>query len=281
MKLAQILKHSPKKRTRRKARLPRIAPPAAQERWYVARLLERTEAMHEIIMRHVTPAYAAALPEIEATRPDSAVGDMFRTLGRARAEVMRDAFSDQEIESMAAYQFDSVRTFSAGALGSFFVAAIGFNPVSDGGWLDLERDKFVAANVDMIKTLPERHSAEVRQEVSDAFARGDRVETLQAKLIERYEGEGQEPGKARWNAERLARDQTLSLHAQLNELRCKELGIEAYIWRTMGDNRVRDRHEDRNGKPFRYDNPPEGGPPGTEIMCRCYEEPIIPGVNEQ
>ena len=241
--------------------------------------MDQTQAT---ILEHLLPAYAVAAPSIESVMPraDSAVGDVFRALAAARLATEANIFGPMEIQALAAYQFESVRAFSANGLGNLFVATIGINPVTDGSWLAEERDKFVISNADLIKTLPERHFAEVRHEVTEAFTHGYRVEDLAERLQVIYEGEGTETGKAIANAERLARDQTLSLHAELNEIRQKDLGIEEYIWRTMGDNRVRGRHDNRNGKRFRYDTPPEGGHPGTAIQCRCYAEPVIPGVND-
>lgn len=46
-----------------------------------------------------------------------------------------------------------------------------------------------------------------------------------------------------------------------------------YVWRTMLDDRVRRRHEVREGHVFARAEPPSGGPPGTEPNCRCWAEP--------
>lgn len=52
-------------------------------------------------------------------------------------------------------------------------------------------------------------------------------------------------------------------------------GIEEYIWRTAGDNRVRPAHILRNGKKFKWDRPPLDGHPGMAIRCRCVAIPVI------
>ncbi|UJW86475.1 phage minor head protein [Devosia sp. SL43] len=46
-----------------------------------------------------------------------------------------------------------------------------------------------------------------------------------------------------------------------------------YVWRTAGDNRVRDGHAARNGQIFAWNDPPEHGHPGREPNCRCWPEP--------
>ena len=53
------------------------------------------------------------------------------------------------------------------------------------------------------------------------------------------------------------------------------------MWRTVGDNRVRETHRELNGQSFRWDEPPECDPghhalPGGIWNCRCWAEPVIP-----
>jgi len=49
-----------------------------------------------------------------------------------------------------------------------------------------------------------------------------------------------------------------------------------YIWRTVGDEKVRGSHAARNGKVFQWAKPPEGGHPGEDHNCRCWAEPVAP-----
>ena len=53
-----------------------------------------------------------------------------------------------------------------------------------------------------------------------------------------------------------------------------------YIWRTVGDDQVRDSHAANEGKIFRWDNPPDTGNPGDAINCRCTAEPYRPKIDE-
>ena len=64
----------------------------------------------------------------------------------------------------------------------------------------------------------------------------------------------------------------------INQLRQKDLGIEQYIWRSQDDAKVRDNHASYDDRVFRWDNPPAGGHPGEAHNCRCYAEPVLPGV---
>lgn len=56
-----------------------------------------------------------------------------------------------------------------------------------------------------------------------------------------------------------------------------------YVWRTVGDDRVRPKHEAREGRIFARNDPPDGGPPGTERNCRCWAESYFgdPGIADE
>ena len=85
----------------------------------------------------------------------------------------------------------------------------------------------------------------------------------------------------------IARDQTSKIHIAVTRARSEEIGVEEYIWRTAGDervagsptapetNRIHGNHYKRNGKKFRWDSPPHDGHPGFAINCRCIAEPVI------
>lgn len=53
-------------------------------------------------------------------------------------------------------------------------------------------------------------------------------------------------------------------------------GTRFYIWRTTGDDRVRERHSAREGGIYDWNAHPEGGHPGEEYGCRCTAEKYFP-----
>lgn len=87
----------------------------------------------------------------------------------------------------------------------------------------------------------------------------------------------------------IAVDQTNKLHSAVTQERHTSLGIEAYEWSTLGDERVvgnpfgkypkptelHGNHFERNGKKFLWSVPPSDGHPGVPIRCRCRAKPII------
>lgn len=80
------------------------------------------------------------------------------------------------------------------------------------------------------------------------------------------------------HAEIIARDQVGKLNGQLDAQRQQNLGIKRFIWRTVGDERVRDEHEERDGETYDYDDPPDGELPGEPINCRCSAEPVFDDI---
>lgn len=87
----------------------------------------------------------------------------------------------------------------------------------------------------------------------------------------------------------IARDQTHKINTGITQQRQTALGIEEYIWRTSQDqrvvgnpaglypkgNHVHGNHYERDGKKFRWDDPPFDGHPGYAINCRCTADPVI------
>ncbi len=54
-----------------------------------------------------------------------------------------------------------------------------------------------------------------------------------------------------------------------------EINNNFYIWKIVGDSRVRGSHENREGKKYSFFRPPERGHPGQDFGCRCYADPIL------
>ena len=136
---------------------------------------------------------------------------------------------------------------------------------------------FVRENVDLIKTVPERYFERIRRDVTEAFESGMHVDTL-AQQIE-ADGDAAES-----DAIRIARDQVGKLAAQVNQDRQEALGVTAFIWRGVLDQRERDSHRALEGEQFDWDDPPvdeeTGEPitPGSAIQCRCFAEPVLDDI---
>jgi len=73
----------------------------------------------------------------------------------------------------------------------------------------------------------------------------------------------------------IATDQLGKHLSAMNEAQNLYVGAKKYLWRTVGDGRVRTEHKERNGKIFYYNRPPKDGHAGFPPRCRCYQEAIL------
>jgi len=105
---------------------------------------------------------------------------------------------------------------------------------------------------------------------------GMRWESLADRL-----GHALDPLRSRY--ELIARDQVAKLNGRITQSMNLKAGVTEFIWRTVGDQRVRERHRELNGKKFSWiDGAPNSGFyhtnsfPGQAGQCRCVAQPVAP-----
>jgi len=126
----------------------------------------------------------------------------------------------------------------------------------------------------LIKDIPAKTSRQISDYTRQALIDGTNVKDTTSAIFD-IMSERTEVSDSR--ARLIARDQVSKLNGQLNRERQENIGVEGYIWSTVGDERVRDTHIDNDGKYFTWDNPPaETGHPGEDYQCRCWAEPVLP-----
>jgi SPP1 gp7 family putative phage head morphogenesis protein len=127
-----------------------------------------------------------------------------------------------------------------------------------------------------ISSLPLEAAQRVEQLAVEYMTRGIRANELASRIV----ATGQVT-KSRANT--IARTETSRTAGLLQEVRAQSVGSVGYIWRTVGDIDVRDRHERLEGRFFRWDAPPitgengERSHPGGIYNCRCWAEVVLPG----
>lgn len=124
-------------------------------------------------------------------------------------------------------------------------------------------------NVSLIKSIPDEYFKKIESIVFSGTTQGNTAKSMIKSIMK--------TGNVTTNrAKLIARDQSSKINSAITQQRSQNLGIEEYIWRTSGDERVRDSHRNKNGKVFRWDNPPsDTGHPGQDIQCRCVAQPIV------
>lgn len=146
-------------------------------------------------------------------------------------------------------------------------AALGISvPTLDTG-LDQRIQHFIHANVTKMQALGEKAIGEVESILAQAFVTGEGADDVAAAIMRRFD-------IAERHARFIARDQVQRLYAQVTRMRHKEVGVAAFMWKTMKDGNVRSSHAVKSDRVFPYEG--SRAPsffPGDDHNCRCWEEP--------
>jgi len=122
-------------------------------------------------------------------------------------------------------------------------------------------------NVQLIKNIPQEVVNKLRMEYSEgtAFRGSDIEEYLESKLGKR--------------ARLIIRTESAKVNAAMTEIRAKDLGLNAYIWSTSEDRRVRPSHKIMNGVLVFWDTlltlDNMSGHAGEYPNCRCIGLPVV------
>lgn len=133
---------------------------------------------------------------------------------------------------------------------------------------------------ELIKTIGPSYSDKAKKIIADGLNSGVTRKSLEKKLLklggfkEQYEGTEQRRARV------IARDQSQKFAKSVDTARQKKVGVKRFKWVSVADERVRDKHDDYNGKVFEYANPPNGELPGNAVECRCHAEPDLEGMLE-
>lgn len=177
--------------------------------------------------------------------------------------------SESEMKALAAEYAGKINTYNKKEVLAMMGRAIGVDIFLEDKGLAADMAAFVKQNVSLISSISEDYFDDVEGRILSGLRSGQRVGELQDVIQDRFKVPAA-------RAELIARDQVGKFNGELMHLRQDELGIEEYVWRTVGDERVRDDHASKEGETFRWDDPPaDTGHPGEDYQCRCTAEPVI------
>lgn len=140
-------------------------------------------------------------------------------------------------------------------------------------------DAAVIRNVSLVRGLSQDVARRLSSKLLDALTRGLNNREIEKIITTEF-------GMARRRAKLIARDQAASFNGDLNRIRQTAMGVTEYVWSTSLDERVRGNpegkypnarpsHWTREGKSFKWSNPPSDGHPGQPINCRCTARAVI------
>lgn len=257
--------------SRGRSRIPQPLPPDSVQREYLRELRAMMKALADMASEELEalPAPRADAPPADGTFGDPLLDDsaIRRALLRVAARWLR-RFPMATLERLGRRIAGATSEHQRRQWTRQVRAAIGVDPTLSEPWLLPEIEAFGRENAILITKMAQEAIDKIQTHVAAATLVGDRHETLAKVLQERLQ-------VSESRAKLIARDQVLSFTSDLTATRQQAAGVTEYIWRTVNDNRVRSTHEPRNGQRFRWAEPPPGGHPGTEVLCRCYAEPVI------
>lgn len=135
--------------------------------------------------------------------------------------------------------------------------------------------QWVVENVDLIKTIEKNTLKRMYNIISGGQYAGRQTAEIAKQIQAAYDVS---KGRARF----IARDQMAKLNAKITQQQQADAGVTEYVWRTVGDGRVRESHKHLNGKQFKYSDPPVVDPktgrranPGEDYQCRCVALPVF------
>ena len=119
-----------------------------------------------------------------------------------------------------------------------------------------EPGKYLRTYDDIVSKLVEEKIEKglTLKELSEAISKATGIEKNRANLI--------------------AADQVGNIYAQATKAQFKGIGLKKFKWVTARDKRVRPSHQEREGKIYSWDNPPDGEIPGSAIRCRCVADVV-------
>jgi uncharacterized protein with gpF-like domain len=280
-----------KLRRRRARRPPKIDGSAQAERFLRTKLQKLWQRVLAPATKKIQRLAASSAP---ATEIVSAINSALDT-----AEMQYDiAAADISNQWRSSLDRDTRKAFVAGlqkSLGVDITALYDSPEIADA----LAIGSMEASQ--LIQTIPTEFLGKVAQAVSDNFT-GEplpegRTLAQQIRVLS---------GQSLRRAKMIARDQTKKLNAHIQQVRQSSLGITAYIWRTVKDERVVGKpggvsptgntahrnHYKMEGVYCQWDDPtvyskddgktwikrvsemPKNHP-GQDINCRCHAEPVL------
>jgi SPP1 gp7 family putative phage head morphogenesis protein len=257
---------NPKKRTKKGTKRARpVKAPKTAEVKYRRELNALTKKLRIDVNTQIVPLLRQLEPEYVNDAYAKTLEEAFDNLRKAyvdineKARIVSNSFVDRTNTA------NKTRFYAA------MEDAVGVNLqsiVQDEG-LDDILTAVTRENVGLIRSIPEEYFKKIETLVFSNTTQGTKAGSMIKQI--------QKIGKTTTQrAKLIARDQSSKLNSALSQQRQQNLGVEEYVWRTSGDERVRHSHKSKNGKVFRWDKPPKDtGHPGQDIQCRCVAQPII------
>ena len=263
-----------------KKRPPAMLPPYSYELQYKRLLKKLVRTMKVSVKKHLLSiadelVKAAQPPEVFVQDVDD---DWMQQLNDALADIARDMVNPVKLTQKQMEDIGlGTNSYNKKKWQQTIRQAYGVSPTAeDPQKYEQLLNRWAFENAALIQDIPIKTMQQIRDVSIDALQSGKTVDTVVGEVLDRMDVSDS-------RAELIARDQVAKLNGELTQSRQKDAGVDKYIWRTVGDERVRDSHMEVDGQTFSWDQPPtetDGNHPGEDYQCRCWAEPILPDQME-
>lgn len=260
---AKRLNKQLKSQKKRKGRL--VKTPKNPEVRYRKQLDELTQRLRKDIRTDILPLLYKLQPEYTSDEYASDLEEAFDKLRKSYNKINKEAKKIARDFAKNTEKTNKRRFYSAVEE----TMGVNLKTIIQNERLDDILIATTRENVALIRSIPEEYFKKIETIVFSGTTQKKPAKSMIKQITEL----GHSTTK---RAKLIARDQTSKLNAALSQQRQQNLGVEEYVWRTAGDDRVRDSHISKNGKIFRWDDPPsDTGHPGHDIQCRCVAQAIV------
>jgi SPP1 gp7 family putative phage head morphogenesis protein len=254
-----------------------VHPNAGIEAAYSRQLLALIDQMNKSVNFWVLQAYKTNAPEIAM---DASPAFLMRVLMKRLSRYWLKKFSDRAPDLAKSFTKQSGDYTTRAFMDSLKQAGFAIEFKMTAAMNDVAQAT-VNANVALIKSIPQRHLAEVEGIVMRSVQTGRDLGTLSKELQANF-------GVTRRRAQFISRDQNNKATAAITKVRQKEAGITEAVWmHSNGGNEPRQEHVKWGAakKTYKIDegmySEVEGKfiYPGERPNCRCISRPVIPGLS--
>lgn len=137
---------------------------------------------------------------------------------------------------------------------------------------------FLDSQTHLITSLPLDAARQIQAMALEVVVNGERYNQIAEAIMSVRD-------MTKASAERIARTEVARTSAGLTQVRAMSVGSPGYFWRTAEDGNVRPIHRRLANKFILWSKPPIAAANGTRAHagciynCRCWAEPVLPGVN--
>lgn len=268
--VALIIKQQ-KERTKKKFKrkvMPKGRSFKALERAYFTEIKVKVLLPAKLaVMREVIPKISLIVWMRNALRPKSDSADRMDTWSSEISSAINLAkvqyqtiVTIPKIKKIADEHARKINKTNSNDFDKGFEKILAVPPIKIEPWLNEEINAFTKTNVSYITKIPQDYFDRIENDMTRMVQAGKMTDDIAEQLQADY-------GFSESKAALIARDQTNKFNGSLTELRATQVGLTKYEWSTSGDERVRTEHVERDGKIFRFDEPPYDGNPGRPINC--------------